>query len=87
MITSKITRRGQTTLPRQVRDALNVKPGQSLVYEVEGGRVVLHSHPGVLASFGALRKNEKGSPKDFEEARADAREEWARHAEREGIEA
>jgi bifunctional DNA-binding transcriptional regulator/antitoxin component of YhaV-PrlF toxin-antitoxin module len=36
MITSKVTKRGQTTLPRQVRDALKVKPGQSLVYEVRG---------------------------------------------------
>lgn len=84
MITSKVTTRGQTTLPRRVRDALNVKPGQSLVYEVVGDRVVLHSHPGVLASFGALRKKNKGRPPDFEKARAAAREEWAGHAGREG---
>jgi AbrB family looped-hinge helix DNA binding protein len=84
MITSKVTRRGQTTLPRRVRDALKIKPGQSLVYEVEGDRVVLHAHPGVLASFGSLKKPKgKGRP-DFQEARAAARDEWAEHAEREG---
>ncbi len=86
MITSKVTLRGQTTLPRPIRDALNVKPGQSLVYEVEGDRVVLHSHPGVLASFGALKKKDKGRPPDFKKARAATREEWAGHAEREGAE-
>lgn len=84
MITSKVTRRGQTTLPRRVRDALKIKPGQSLVYEVEGDRVVLHSHPGVLASFGSLKKAKgKGRP-DFQKARAAARDEWAEHVEREG---
>lgn len=84
MITSKVTRRGQTTLPRRVRDALKVKPGQSLVYEVEGDRVVLHAHPGVLASFGALKKKKGGRPADFKKARAAARREWADHAGQEG---
>ena len=84
MITSKVTKRGQTTLPRRVRDALKVKPGQSLVYEFEGDKVVLHSHPGVLASFGTLKKRGGERSGDFKKARAAAREEWADHAEREG---
>jgi bifunctional DNA-binding transcriptional regulator/antitoxin component of YhaV-PrlF toxin-antitoxin module len=86
MITSKLTKRGQTTLPRRVRDALKIEPGQSLVYEVEGDRVVLHSHPGVLASFGTLKKRGARGPGDFAKARAGAREEWADHAGREGSE-
>jgi AbrB family looped-hinge helix DNA binding protein len=88
MITSKVTKRGQTTLPRRVRDALGIQPGQSLIYEVEGDRVVMHSHPGVLASFGSLKKAEgKGRVENFQKARAAARDEWAGHAEREGSDA
>lgn len=64
---------------------MKIKPGQSLVYEVERDRVVLHPHPGVLASFGSLRKAKgKGRPVDFQKARAAARDEWAGHAGREG---
>lgn len=85
MITSKVTKRGQTTIPRRVRDALKIQPGQSLVYEVEGDRVIMFSHPGVLASFGSLKKAKgKGRAEDFQMARAAARDEWAGHAEREG---
>lgn len=85
MITSKITKRGQTTLPRRVRDALNIKPGQSLVYKLEGDRVLLGCHPGVLASFGALNKNMRAHSTDFKEARAAAREGWTEHAGMEGV--
>lgn len=47
--------------------------------------MVLHYHPGVLASFGSLKKaKRKGRTKDFQKARAAAREEWAEHAVREG---
>ncbi len=85
MITSKVTTRGQTTLPRRVRDALKVKPGQSLVYEIEEDRVVIHSHPGVLASFGSLKKpKSKKRPETFQKARAAARDDWAGQAAREG---
>ena len=31
---AKITAKGQTTIPREVRTALNVKPGDMLVWEV-----------------------------------------------------
>ncbi len=84
MITSKVTKRGQTTLPRHVREALRIKPGQRLVYEVEGDKVVLHSHPGALASFGTLKKRGGVRQGDFKKARTAAREDWADHAEREG---
>jgi antitoxin PrlF len=45
MIRSKLTSKSQTTLPQAVRRALNVQPGDELVYEIEGSRVVLHKAP------------------------------------------
>lgn len=41
MIHSRITAKAQTTIPRAVRDALDVGPGDSLAYEIDGDKVVL----------------------------------------------
>ena len=41
MITSKLTSKAQTTIPAPVRTALRLKAGDELVYNVEGGRVIL----------------------------------------------
>jgi antitoxin PrlF len=41
MITSKITSKAQTTIPRPVREALHVKDGDELAYKIESGRVIL----------------------------------------------
>jgi len=39
---SKITAKGQTTVPQEVREALKSKPGDLLAWEVEpGGRVAV----------------------------------------------
>ncbi|WP_300574868.1 type II toxin-antitoxin system PrlF family antitoxin [Phenylobacterium sp.] len=55
MITSKLTPSGQTTIPQAVRAALDLKPGDRLVYLVGGDRVVLskrgHSAPDPFATF------------------------------------
>lgn len=36
-----VTSKGQTTIPRAIRDRLNIKPGDKLVWAVEDGRVVV----------------------------------------------
>ncbi|MGO8798940.1 MAG: type II toxin-antitoxin system PrlF family antitoxin [Roseiarcus sp.] len=41
MITSKITAKAQTTIPRPVRAALRLKGGDQLAYLIEDGRVIL----------------------------------------------
>jgi AbrB family looped-hinge helix DNA binding protein len=38
---SKITAKSQTTVPREVRKALNVKPGDTLVYRIAKGKVTV----------------------------------------------
>jgi len=37
----KITSKAQTTVPKEVRDALGVKPGDTLVYRIARGKVTL----------------------------------------------
>lgn len=41
MITSKITAKAQTTIPRGVRDALEVSPGDDLAYEIHRGYAIV----------------------------------------------
>jgi antitoxin PrlF len=41
VIQSRITSKAQTTVPRAVRDALGIGPGDSVVWEVQEGRVIL----------------------------------------------
>ena len=41
MITGKVSSKAQTTLPRAVRAALDVKDGDQLAYEIKGGIVIL----------------------------------------------
>jgi antitoxin PrlF len=41
VITSRLTTKAQTTIPRPIRAALQLKEGDELVYEIEGDRVIL----------------------------------------------
>jgi antitoxin PrlF len=41
MITSKLTSKGQTTIPQPVREALRLREGEELAYRIERDRVVL----------------------------------------------
>jgi antitoxin PrlF len=41
MITSKLTSKAQTTIPRSVRIALDLREGDELLYEIVDRRVVL----------------------------------------------
>ena len=41
MIHGRITAKAQTTIPRAVRVALGVKPGDDVVWELEGDRAVV----------------------------------------------
>jgi antitoxin PrlF len=41
MITSKLTSKAQTTIPRSVRNALRLVEGDEIAYIIEGDRVVL----------------------------------------------
>ena len=41
MIVSKLTSKAQTTIPRPIRAALGLQPGDELLYEIVDGRVFL----------------------------------------------
>jgi antitoxin PrlF len=68
MLHSTIGRRGQTTIPRPVREALNLKPGDQLLYELADGHVTLRRLPSLLSLKGILPSN-KGRGLSFRQIR------------------
>ena len=39
---AKITARGQTTIPKSIREAANLREGDVIAFEVEGNHLVVH---------------------------------------------
>jgi len=69
MLVSKISQKGQVTIPKKIREALRAKPGDMIEYEVQGNIVVLRrAGPFDRAFHAALSDTltEWSSPEDEE---------------------
>jgi AbrB family looped-hinge helix DNA binding protein len=73
MIHSTVTKKGQTTIPVEVRSALQIQPGDRLEYAVTGNRAVIRVAPGTRALKGALASH-RGRGMTFSEIRDAAAE-------------
>ncbi|HAB17722.1 MAG TPA: type II toxin-antitoxin system PrlF family antitoxin [Verrucomicrobiota bacterium] len=83
MTQSTITDKFQTTIPREVREALGLKPRQRLAYELRSdGTVLIRPEPGLDELFGSI-KLRRPVASTREEKRA-AREAIARRGAGEG---
>jgi AbrB family looped-hinge helix DNA binding protein len=51
---SRLTTKGQVTIPKAVREALGLADGDSVVFRVEGQRAVLARTPDLLELAGAV---------------------------------
>ena len=71
MLHSTITKKGQTTIPNEVRAALNIRPGDRLEYKLEGKKVSMQVHPGIRSLAGALAST-KGKELSFSQIRKTA---------------
>lgn len=54
-ISAKLTSKGQVTVPKAVRDALDLKEGDHVVFRVEGNRAVLARTPNFLDLAGTIQ--------------------------------
>jgi antitoxin PrlF len=70
MPTSTITSKGQTTVPKEVRDALDLEVGDKLTWEISGGRVAITTERPPLYRWKGVIKH---GPADAVQAVAEAR--------------
>jgi antitoxin PrlF len=68
MTHSTVTSKGQTTIPGEIRAALNIKPGDKLEYAVDGNQATIRVHPGTRSLKGAL-VSKKGKGMTFAQVR------------------
>ncbi len=68
MITSKLSSKGQTTIPKEIRNALELDPGDRLAYEIREGEVVIHPLAGdIFDHKGTVEPSQR--PEDFKAVR------------------
>ena len=65
-VRAKITSKGQVTIPKSVRDALDLHEGDEIVFRVERSRAVLAKTPDFLSLAGsvAIPAGKRGTPWD-----------------------
>lgn len=77
MPVSVLTRKWQTTIPKDVRNFLELKPNDKILYVIEGKRVILKPIKGnILDLRGSVATKEK--PIDFKKLRDTTRKKIAR---------
>ena len=54
-VRAKITSKGQVTIPKRVREALDLREGDEVVFRVEESRAVLGKTPDLLSLAGSVR--------------------------------
>lgn len=65
---STITAKGQTTVPKEIRDRLKLKPGDRIEYVVtDDGQVMLKARNKRMADFAGILGKPPGGPLTIEE--------------------
>ncbi len=68
MAVSVITKKGQTTIPKEIRTFLKLEPEDKIFYQVEKDKVIIRPLKGnILDLRGSIKTKEK--PVDFEKIR------------------
>jgi antitoxin PrlF len=68
MIISTLTSKGQTTIPKSVRDALHLSANDKIAYELHDDKFIIYPLSGDITSLrGTLKVSEK--PMDFKDIR------------------
>ena len=72
MSMSILTKKYQTTIPKEIRNLLKLKPNDKIIYLTEGEKVILKPLRGnILELRGSVRTKKK--PIDFKKLREDTR--------------
>jgi len=73
MVMSKVTSKGQATIPKEIRDQLGLKPGDRVAFIRRGNWVILYPVKGTLLDLrGSIKPRSR--PEDLEEVRREVKE-------------
>jgi antitoxin PrlF len=77
MSVSVLTKKGQTTIPKDIRNFLNLAPNDKILYLMEGNKVVIKPLKGnILDLKGSVTTKDK--PIDFKKLRSETKKKVAR---------
>ncbi|MEK6651591.1 MAG: AbrB/MazE/SpoVT family DNA-binding domain-containing protein [Nitrospirota bacterium] len=76
-----LTSKGQMTIPKEVRKALNLKPLERVIIVVEGNHAVIKPLTGnILDIGGSIKVSGKEKPIDFRKIREEVKKKIAKRA-------
>jgi len=76
---SKITAKGQATIPKPIRDFLGLRAHDLIRFELKEGKVVVEPVKKTILDFKGMLKGEKPF-QDWNDIRSEVKREVARHA-------
>jgi len=76
-----LTPKGQMTIPKEVRDALNLKPSEKVIIVVEGSHAIIKPLRGnILDLGGSVKIPDKERPINFHKIREEVKKKVAKRA-------
>jgi antitoxin PrlF len=76
---SVLTSKGQMTIPKEVRKALNLRPCEKVIIVVEGDQAIIKPLKGNLLDIGgSIKISEREKPIDFKKAREEVKKRIAK---------
>jgi AbrB family looped-hinge helix DNA binding protein len=76
---SILTSKGQMTIPKEVRKALNLKPSEKVIIVVEGNQAIIQPLRGNLLDIGgSVKISGRERPIDFKKVREEVKKQVAR---------
>ena len=71
---SVLTSKGQMTIPKEVRKALNLRPSEKVIIVVEGNRAILQPLRGNLLDIGgSVKITQREKPIEFKKVREEVK--------------
>lgn len=77
---SVVTSKGQTTIPKTVRESLHLRPKDKLLYVMEGDHVILRPIHGSILGLKGIFKGVVKGPIDFKKLREETKRMVAKQA-------
>jgi antitoxin PrlF len=76
---SVLTSKGQMTIPKEVRKALNLRPSEKVIIVVEGNRAILQPLKGNLLDIGgSVKTMDREKPIEFKKVREEVKKRVAK---------